>query len=555
MLLSVSLKNLTDYAIEKNELGFFNVLYFIVSLALINIVFSYIQTKTIGYYTEYGLAKLRGKVGKKLSIIPFSHLTESHTGDYVSRATNDMANVKTFTTLNLPYLISIPLTAIGALTCLFILSWKLTLFSLVLIPVLIVVSSLLSLPMGPISKKMQATLGKVNSIVTDFIKGIEVSKAYLLERPINEKHDKSVLESVKHAKNLAKRESILDSVSSLMSIIPFVVSMILGGYLASKGEISAGGLLAFIALLNAVTFPISYFPTLIGQSKIQLVSAERIFEIIDDVEERKTGTDFNFNLNNHKRIIEFRDVTFTYPNQNETLFKGLSFKVDYGESVAFVGASGCGKSTIMKLILGYYEDYEGEIFIGGHELKEWDLDGLRNKMALVSQDTFLFPVTIEENIRYGSLDATDDELIYSTKQANADCFITGFKKGYLSEVGELGNSLSGGQKQRLTIARAILKNAPIFLLDEATSSLDTESEQLITEALDRFMSEKTSIVVAHRLQTIKQVDRIYVMQNGKIIEEGKHDVLIAKNSVYTSLYKKQMKSEVDSSLKEGLCDE
>ncbi|WP_352420232.1 ABC transporter ATP-binding protein [Proteiniborus sp.] len=541
IITSYVIKEFLDAATNRDMALFKQTIYFGVAIFIIDTLLVYSRNRLHGIYTESGITRLRKLIAEKVVRIPISQLEENHSGDYVSRATNDIDKIKTFLSTTVSEMILIPLSAIGALIYLCILSWKLTVISLILTPILILGASVLSAPIGKISKELQEKLGKVNSIVQDVIGGIEICKAYNLEESLGKKHDEAVNDSVKSGKRLAKVMAVLESFSLVLGIIPFFTTFIIGGYWAIEGTMTVGSLLAFINLLNYLTHPISYFPRLLGQSKSSLAAAGRVFEIIDAEEERIDG--LNFEVNGTINAISFNNVEFSYPNSEENVLNGLNFTIKKGESVALVGPSGGGKSTVINLLLGYYDKYSGEINVGDKELKEWNLNSLRNSSALVSQDTYLFPETIRENINYGKLNAKDEEITNAAKSANADSFINEFDKGYETVVGQLGNTLSGGQKQRLSIARAILKDAPILLLDEATSALDTESEALVQEALDEFIRKKTSLIIAHRLSTIRNVDRILVLKDGKIVEEGSHDELIKLNGVYTDLYNKQLKNQ------------
>ncbi|WP_425447399.1 ABC transporter ATP-binding protein [Dethiothermospora halolimnae] len=538
---SYVIRHFLDSAANKDMDLFINTLYLGLGIFLLDTLLSYLKVKLLGIYTESGVTRLRKLLSKKINKLPIRDLEKKHSGDYVSTATNDIGKVRTFFATTVPEIISIPLTAILALIYLCILSWKLTVVSLILTPILILGAGKLSQSISHISRRLQDKLGKVNSIVQDAIGGIEISKSYNLEDSLEEKYNHSVEETVETGKHLAKRTSILEGFSQVLGIVPFFTTFLLGGYWAIKGDMTVGGLLAFINLLNYLTYPVSQFPKLLGQTKSSLAAADRIFEVMDDMEERSEGE--SFSIDNSKDLIEFNNVNFSYPGSNEKVLKGMNFTIKNGESVALVGPSGGGKSTIIKLLLGYYENYDGDIMVGERELKEWNLNSLRDISALVSQDTFLFPETIETNIKYGRFDSNDKDIIEVAKKANAHRFIEEFKDGYDTKVGQLGNTLSGGQKQRISIARAMIKDAPILLLDEATSALDTESEALVQNALEGFIEDKTSLVIAHRLSTIKNVDRILVLNNGKIVEEGSHDELIKLNGFYTELYNKQLKNQ------------
>jgi len=537
------IQEMTNSAVNRSLSQFLPALYFLLILTVFEVIFVYLRTKALGNYSESGLKFLREKLSHKYNQLDMETFSLNHTGDYVSRATNDVNKVKNYLTNTFPGLIWNPLTGIGAFIYLLFISWKLTLISLTVIPLVIILVSLISKPLSSISKKLQEKLSTANSLLQDYIKGVEVSKAYHLEEVLGKNYQMTIDESVNHGKLIAKRNAMINSFSELFSIIPFFITFFLGGYYVINNEMSVGGLLAFINLLNYVTNPIINLPQLITSAKVDLAACGRIFEMLESKEERKNG--FNHEMNLQLPIIEFNNVHFNYVNKNDIVLKNINLSIKKGESIALVGPSGGGKSTIMRLLLGYYQKYEGSIQLYGSELSTWKLSALRNHLALVSQDTYLFPDSIEENISYGKYgeDTTFQEVIDAAKVANADDFINSFQNQYQTQIGELGNKISGGQRQRLSIARAVLKNSEILLLDEATSSLDNESESIVQEALERLMENKTSIVIAHRLSTIKNVDRILVIDGGEVVEEGTHEQLLLQNGLYKSLYQKQLKLE------------
>ncbi|QVK18877.1 ABC transporter ATP-binding protein [Mycoplasmatota bacterium] len=534
---------MTDSAISKDLSQFYYTLIFLLILTVFEISFIYFRTKLLGNYSESGLKFIREKLSNQYNQLDMETFTTNHTGDYVSRATNDVNKVKNFLNDTFAGLIWYPLTGIGAFVYLLIFSWKLTLVSLAVIPIVFIGVNLLSKPLTLVSKKLQEKLGVANSHIQDYIKGVEVSKAYQLEGVLGENYYEIIDESVGQGKKIAKKRALINSFSNLFSLIPFFITFSFGGYLVINGEMSVGDLLAFINLLNYVTNPIIVLPRLFTTAKVDLAACSRIFDMLDSKTERTDGQIHK--INNHSPIIEFKNVDFKYSDQTDLVLKDINLSINRGESIALVGPSGGGKSTIMRMLLGYYNHYEGSINIYGEELKTWNLTELRRRLSLVSQDTYLFPDSIEENISYGKLneEISFDEIQNAAKIANAHHFIESLPNQYLTPIGELGNRLSGGERQRLSIARAVIKNSEILLLDEATSSLDNESESLVQEALERLMKNTTSIVIAHRLSTIKNVDRILVIDDGKIVEVGTHQQLLSKDGIYKGLYQKQMKIE------------
>ena len=535
---SYLIRMVIDSAVEGQR-EIFNA-FIIVSLIMIavNFFIAYLRTRIIGRYTEQGIASLREQFSQKVTAISFEDLSDMASGEILSRGTNDLSRVKQFTSTTLPRLIQIPLTGLLALGLLLFFSWQLTLFSLVMVPVLVIGSGLLMQPIGKASKAVQAKLGKINALSIDMIKGAETVKAYNLEEPLLEQGKEAIDESVVSGTELAKKRAVLESFSMGFSIVPFVTTFILGGYFVINEMMTPGSLLAFINLLNFLTLPLSQMTILIGDAKRDMAAAERIFEIIDTPVERQDGE--TLSINEPPIMVQFNDVSFRYRDAEKDVINNLNFSIKANQTVAFVGPSGGGKSTVVKLLLGYYEAYQGTITVGGHELRKWSLNALRDTMAIVSQDTYLFPESIKENIRYGKVSASDKEVINAAKKANADQFISDLSDGYDTLLQEHGSSLSGGQKQRLAIARAILKDAPILLLDEATSALDRESEAIVQEAFQTLAKEKTAIVIAHRLSTVADADCIFVIDQGRIVESGTQEALMKQAGLYAKLYQKQL---------------
>ncbi len=538
---SFLMKRLLDAALGKDMGSFVVAMYLTGGAIVLEIALKYLNVRTIGKYGEQGVSRIRDMLADMLQRASYGVLKNNHTGDYISRATNDIMRIRTFASSNIILLIYNPLMALGALFLLFFISWKLASITLVVLPVILFGSNLISKPMGIYGKELQQQLGVVNAIGQDIFSGIEIVKAFNLEAKLGHKYDQAVDKIVFWNKALGKRNAVMRGFSQFFAIVPMAVAVGFGSFWIINGSMTPGSLLAFVHLLNHLSFPLAIIPRLIGLTKRDMAAAERIFEILDMDKEREDGQVYD--LKNSDNVIEFDDVTFAYSEHNDNILNSISFEVKQGEMVALVGPSGSGKSTLMKLIIGFYNNYKGQIKIFGNSLTDWNLYALRSQISLVSQDTYLFPEQIKENILYGKLSATDEEIYTAALAANADQFIEKFTRGYETEVGELGGRLSGGEKQRISIARAILKNAPILLLDEATSALDRESESLIQEALDNFMKGRTSLVIAHRLSTIKKADRILVIDQGRVVEHGTHESLIVQNGVYRKLYLHQLRDQ------------
>lgn len=482
--------------------------YFFVTVVIVTLA-TFGERFFVGKFAEKTIASLRQRAFVKLNRLPVDYLEQQHSGDLLSRLTNDINLVHEFLFHRLIPLIFNPLMAIIALIYLVMISWHLTLVVLALTPILSIGVSLVSKPMGKASSNLQHELGKANSLVQDSIAGNVEVKAFNLQHCLGERFIDQLKYVIAHGLKLAKQRSYLYAVANIAGFTPFLVCFGYGGYLAVNEIITLGAFLAFINLLNYISNPLTSMPQLIGHYHTAMAAYHRIEDLLKVSEERSDGQNYPIKTKDDY-VVEFDNVSFSY-GQSEVLTE-LSFKVKRGETLAVIGSSGSGKSTILRLITSFYQPQAGKINLFGHDLMDWNLNAVRARIALVSQDTYLYPTTIKENIAYGLADATDDEIVAAAKQAFAHQFIMELPQGYETLVGERGSRLSGGQKQRIAIARAILKNAELLLLDEPTSALDNKSEHVVQQALEQLMRDRTTIVVAHRLSTIKNADRVMEME-------------------------------------------
>jgi subfamily B ATP-binding cassette protein MsbA/ATP-binding cassette subfamily B protein AbcA/BmrA len=375
-----------------------------------------------------------------------------------------------------------------------------------------------------------------------------VVKAFNLEALLESRFRQANRAALVKGLGIARLRAAGDGITMPLAITPFILAIGLGGYFVFQHQVTFGALFAFINLLNYVVNPLGFLPGVFASMGEASGAANRVFDLIDQPGERQSGLALAPRAETN--AIEFHNLTFAYTDGIPVL-KNIRCEIPIGQKIAVVGPSGGGKSTLIKLILGYYPIPDGAIRLFGRDLAEWQLSAARDQMAFVAQDTYLFPVSLAENIRLGRPGATQEQVEEAARAANIHEFIAGLPQGYETGAGEWGSRLSGGQRQRISIARAILKDAPILLLDEPTSALDTESEALVQQSLERFTAGRTSIVIAHRLSTIKNADHVLVVQGGEIVERGSHDELIARGGVYLDLYQRQFSMDAADLSAEG----
>ncbi len=505
---------------------------------------SYTRVILFANVSEKGTADLRRALYKKMTSLPITFFEENKVGDLISRLTADVEKLySTFSITLAEFLRQIIILVVGILF-LAITTPKLSLIMLLTIPFVVVSAIFFGRYIRKLSKERQKQLAESNSILGETLQAIQVVKAFANEmfevKRYSASIDSVVVIAMKYAKGRALFATFIITV--LFGALFFIIWQ--GAMMVQDGTISAGELVAFVTYTFIIGGSIAslgnFYPEILGA----FGATERVREILN--------TESEVDLENHPTItpqkvagnIEFKNVHFTYPTRPDiSILKGIDIKIAAGQKVALVGPSGVGKSTIIQLLLQFYKISEGDILVDGKSIFDQNIRDFRNNLALVPQEVILFGGTIRENILYGKEDATDEEVIIATKQSNSWEFIQSFPEGLETIVGERGIKLSGGQRQRIAIARAILKNPAILLLDEATSSLDAESERLVQEALNNLMEGRTSIIIAHRLATIRDVDTIYVLNKGVIEEQGTHDELsIIEEGLYSSLAKLQFET-------------
>ena len=546
VLTAVFLRTLFDAALAAKADMFWLSVWILLGLTAPSALLSYLRTQCIGWFSERTLAKLRRAIAARSTVLPVGYLEERHTGDMLSVLNADLDKVKALLANHLPDFFAQIARGIGALGYILSINWALTLISILLTPAIFFVINLLTQPIAKRSQEMQDEIGRVNGIAQDSLAGAMVVKSFNLQEILEQRFHQANFMTVLKGRAISRLWSLVTGVGLSLSITPFIIAFGFGGYLVINKMITFGSLFAFIDLLNYVVDPLGNIPRIIAGISESAGAAQRVFQLLDNPTERQDGAITQPKVD-IPLAIQFDNVSFAYA-EDKPVLKNVHLSIPKGQTIAIVGPSGGGKSTVLKLILGFYSKPDEQILLFGDRLKDWRLVAARNQMAFMAQDTYLFPVSIGENIRCGKLGASQEEIERAARSANIHDFIMSLPDGYDTEVGEWGARLSGGQKQRLSLARAILKDTPILLLDEPTSALDAESEALIQEALGRFKKAGTPqahtvVVVAHRLSTIKNANRVVVLDNGEIVDEGTHDELIARGGLYLDLYRRQFELE------------
>lgn len=497
------------------------------------------------YMSEYFLIDLRSGVSRdfrvdihnKILALPVSYFTEKQKGDMLVRISSDVGEVEGNILNGLVEIIRSPIMIIVFVTTLFITSYQLTLFALLVFPIMGTLISLIGKSLKRDAGKAQVELGNIMSYVDETLNSLKIIKIFNADRQIKNRFDLSINRFRNLLQKVMKKRALASPTSEFLGAITIGLIVFFGGKLSLEGNgLSGAQFIFYIGTFYTLLDPIKKFSRSLSDIQKGEVSAQRIFEVLDtdvEIEDHPNSIDFE----SFKNQIEFRNVGFGYGKKD--VIQNFNLTIQKGETVAFVGHSGSGKSTLANLITRFYDVREGEILIDGINIRDIKLSEYRKLFGLVTQDSILFNDTIFNNISLGDDQATLKKVVAAAKIANADEFIEKAENKYQESVGEGGGKLSGGQKQRLSIARAVYKNPPIMVLDEATSALDTQSEKLVQDALDKMMSNRTSIVIAHRLSTIVNADKIIVLENGKIKESGTHTELLQNNGIYTQLIQLQ----------------
>jgi len=478
--------------------------------------------------------RLREDLYDKILKLPIGFFNEKRKGDLMSRMTNDVGEVEGSVVGTLEGWIRDPMTIIVTLAVLFIISPQLTLFILILIPVLGLVIGRITKSLKRHSQDVAIKYGETLSTLDETLGGLRVIKAFNIEKILRSRFFNTNDELLQSKNKIGYRRDLASPLSEVMGVMLFTAVLYYGGRLVLKNEIAleASVFLGYLGIFYNIINPAKALSTSFSNMRKGAAAISRI----EDVLKTHVTVDDNTNgkqLQSFEKNIEFCNVEFAY--EDAVILDDINLRVEKGRTIALVGSSGAGKSTLADLVPRFHDVTGGEVLIDGINIKEYSLQSVRSQMSIVTQEPILFNDTIANNIKLGKPDATEEDIMNAAKVANAHQFIVNKENGYNTNIGDRGTKLSGGERQRLTIARAVLKNPPILILDEATSSLDTESERLVQDAINNMMQNRTSIVIAHRLSTIRHADEIIVLQKGKIVERGNHEQLLAQNGFYKRL--------------------
>lgn len=525
----------TGAGINFTKIG--NILLILISLYLISMVFAFIQGYVMSGVSQKVSYNLRKEISEKINRMPMKYFDGKTHGEVLSRVTNDIDTLSQSLNQSMTQVITAITTIIGVLIMMLSISVSMTLVTLVILPLSMLFISLIVKKSQKHFKSQQEYLGHVNGEVEEVYGGHNIVKVFNGEERAIKEFDELNDTLYKSAWKSQFLSGMMMPIMTFIGNIGYVIVSIMGGYLAIRKTIEVGEIQSFIQYVRSFTQPISQVAQVANLMQSTAAAAERVFEFLEEEEEDQFASN-PVSIKNLAGRVEFDHVNFGY-NDDKTIINDFNAKVHEGQKIAIVGPTGAGKTTIIKLLMRFYDVNSGSILIDGHNIKDFNRTELRDMFGMVLQDTWLFSGSIKENIRYGRLSATDSEVEEAAKAAHVDHFIKTLPDGYNMELNEEASNVSQGQKQLLTIARAILADPKILILDEATSSVDTRTEVLIQKAMDNLMEGRTSFVIAHRLSTIRNADLILVMNNGDIIEQGTHDELLAANGFYANLYNSQ----------------
>jgi subfamily B ATP-binding cassette protein MsbA len=528
----------------KSEYGADSALLFVGVVLIITALFK-VGFTYLGSYHTVGIRNsvvrdMRKQIYDKIVSLPIPFFTEEKKGDIIARSTGDVQEVENSVMNSMDMFIKNPILIVVYLTTMIIMSPQLTLFSFILLPVAGFIIGQIGKSLKKTSRLGQNKMGDLLSTIEETLSGLRIIKAFTAEDKVKEKFSAENNDYRRIMNSLMRRRILAHPVSEFLGTIVIVIVLWYGGRLILNGEASmnGAGFIAYLVVFYSIINPAKAFSKALYSIQKGLAAMERIDQILG-AESTIVDKPNAKQISSFENAIEYRNVSFSYNGERRVL-KNINLEIPKGKTVALVGQSGSGKTTFVDLLPRFYDVMEGGIFVDGEDIRDLKIADMRNLMGNVNQESILFNDTIFNNIAFGVENATLEEVEEAAKIANAHDFITATEDGYYTNIGDRGGKLSGGQRQRLSIARAVLKNPPIMILDEATSALDTESERLVQDALDKLMQNRTSVVIAHRLSTVKNADLICVFHEGEIVERGQHDELIQKGGAYKKLYDMQL---------------
>lgn len=533
-----------DYYFYKiySQYGQLGALQFVCAIIIISVFFAnmfrYWSQRVLTSMRTYVIKNIRESLFKKITDLHVGYFHNQRKGDIMSSLSNDVNEIETSVVSSVQVVFREPLMIVGYIILLFTMSFKLTLFTLIVLPISGVVITSISRRLRKDAKTGQTLLGNILSIIEESISGIRIIKAFNAQAYVNKKFDEQNSKYRSVLKSMWNKRELASPISEFLGVGVVVLVILYGGQLVleNRSDLNASEFITYIILYSQILVPAKNISSALTNIQRGIASGERIFEILEHEIAIKEASD-SIHIADFKDKIEYKNVSFQYVDKK--VLNNVNLSVEKGKMIALVGASGAGKSTMADLLPRFYDVTEGAIMIDGVDIRKIKLADLNHLMGIVTQESILFNDTIFKNISFGNESATEEQVIEAAKIANAHEFIVKMENGYHTNIGDRGSKLSGGQRQRLSIARAVLKNPPILILDEATSALDTESERLVQEAIQNLMRNRTSVVIAHRLSTIQHADQIVVMQHGEIIEQGKHQELLALGGVYKRLFDMQ----------------
>ena len=534
------LKDVIDKVLMNKDILLLNTIAVtIVIVFFIRGICFYAQTYLMSYVGQKVIIDIREAVYRKLQFLSLGYFEKRQTGTIMSYVTNDVGALQGSIIESATDFVTEMSILIGSLALMFNLHWKLSLLTLITMPLVAKAMDLFGKKLKRTSGIMQERVADITAVLQETISSVRVIKSFVREEYEIARFVKENYANFRAQMKNAQVMATLTPVIELIAAIGVTFLIWYGGFEVINGNLTAGALIAFLVYATNLANPIKRLSRIYGNIQKAMAAAERVFSVLDektDIVEKDNATELKAVIGK----VDFKAVTFKY-NENEVILKDINLEVKAGQMVAIVGPSGAGKTTIVNLLPRFYDPVAGNIYIDDVNIADVTLASLREKIGIVPQETVLFNGSIYDNILYGDLTATTEEVMAAAKAANAHDFIMQMADQYQTQIGERGSKLSGGQRQRIAIARAILKNPRILILDEATSALDTESEKLVQDALDKLMVGRTSFVIAHRLSTILQADMIIVMEKGQIVEQGSHEELLKLDGLYSGLYKLQFK--------------